>query len=242
MPQNTIYKDCHICSTTTDIHNSHTSLQVVVSKYCRSRCQRLQHYIHSMQARIAHTALNIADCRFIAGDDMKIGAKLGTVHTYHFALGHISVIIYRKLRRDDVDNLVTGRNVRFALVIDKQLNFLLSNDVFGTGSHPVSSRRNTLNMLSSNAYIHIVHFKMRIIFSKIVNSPFNRSDTLFQILHNAMVYAMGVCFTEADNFNLAEFIFSSGNSYDFGGTNVQSYNNWAFFCTHIAQFFGCNTL
>ncbi|MCY1546576.1 hypothetical protein D9M68_825780 [compost metagenome] len=139
MLQNTIYKHRHIRSTTTDIHNGYTRFQVIISQYGRCRCQRLQYQVFSIQICTFHAALDIFDGRFIAGDDMEVGTEFSTVHPDYRALRNIGNIVYREFCRNNINNLITCRDVCLALVAHQHFNLFFSDNLFRRSAYPVTT-------------------------------------------------------------------------------------------------------
>ena len=92
----------------------YTCFQVFLPHHGAGRCQWLQYQVLGMEIAFFHGAVNIADSVFVARTNMEVGAH------FHPAvpdgIGNVLEIIYRKLLRNYIYNLVAGRDIGLKLV------------------------------------------------------------------------------------------------------------------------------
>src|SRR4051812_24079074 len=110
---------------------------------------------------------------------MEVRSQLHTTHADW--VQHSSGVVYRKLLRNDVNNLVAGRNVGLILVAYEQVNVVLSNDIIGINTYAVATCLNALDMLTGNANVNFIYFKCLITVKAAANRFFNALNALVNI-------------------------------------------------------------
>src|SRR5690606_32877741 len=167
----------------------------------------------------------------IAGDDVEISAHFHTAHAY--GVYHIGGIIHGIILRNNVNNLITRRNVCPVLIPYQLVNIIFVYFALRMGAYAVASCLQAFDMLAGNAYIHFFELQMWIGLCTFFNGLLNSLDTLLNVHHHTMTYPCGFCLAEAEDFQLAKFIFPPGYGYHLSSAYVETDDDGLFFFGHI---------
>src|SRR5574343_1424889 len=152
MLQNPFIKNSYISSATTDIHNGYTGFHIFLTHYSSCRCERLQYKILGFQPAFLDGTIDITNGIFVAGDNMKIRADLHT--TISDRISDVGEIIYSELLWDHINDLITGRDISFALVFDQLIDVALRNFICCVLTNNVATSLQTLDMMTGNTYVY----------------------------------------------------------------------------------------
>src|SRR5689334_10692433 len=132
-----------------------------------------------MQTAFFNRTINVTDRIFITRNDVKICAHFYSAISYW--VGDILKIIYRKLLRYHIYDLVTCRNISFKLISDELINFTLRNFFIGTLPNDIAPGLQTLDMMARNSHVHFGNTEVGVGSITIVERHLNRFDGFVDI-------------------------------------------------------------
>ena len=218
MFQDAFIEHSQISCSTTNVYDGNTCFQVLVAHYSSSRRQWLQYQVFCDQPCFFNTAVDVADCIFITGDDVEIGSHFHTAVTNR--VRNILEIIYCKFLWNNIDDLITCRNISTILIRHQPVDFFLTDFFFYILTNDIAPGLQTFNMMTGDTYIYFTNLEIRIGCIAVFQCSLNGFDGLINVQHHSMLNAIAVGPAETKDLQLTKFIFSSGNSGNLGCSDV----------------------
>ena len=163
---------------------------------------------------------------------MKIGAHFYTIVPHR--VFDVLNIVYMKILRYHINDLVARRNKCFALVDDQLLNLRAFDFSIRVLANNISACLQAFNMVARNTYIYFTDLEIRITFITFFQCFLYGFDGLVDVEHLTMLHTITLGKTKAKYFQFAVFVLSTGDRCYFSSSNIKTNNDRWFIVTYRA--------
>ena len=191
-----------------------------------------------MKTGILNSVLDKLEVLDVGGDHVEVGHEVLASHADGRDVAAEGFTVDDVLLREDMDDFLAGIEHGVVLVGDEVLDILPLDETVVRGNHNAALGGTRLDVLSGDAHPHFVDVDVGLV-GGFFDSTANRLGGVGDVLHHTVLHALGVGFTEAQDFHFSRLDPHTHEAGDFGGSDVESNNDFVFhnyvlFCLFIS--------
>src|SRR5690606_600236 len=200
----------------------------LVAKHRKRAGQGLQDQLLGLQSRFFDALVDVVDRCSLGCDDMKVRLQTRSCHADR--IFDSAFIVDGIVLGHHVDNAIAWRHHDIVHIGRKPTDILYRDLLLRRCPHDTSVHDFTLDMLARDAdydvdNIYVCHIRA------VFHGLLDRIDSLFDISHDAPIYAVRDCLAHSEDFEFSKLVFTADDHADFGRPNIQAYNKIVVFHT-----------
>ena len=180
-----------------------------------------------METCILDGVLDILEILDVGSDHVEIGLESLASDADGRHLTAEGFAVDNELLGEDVDNFLTGLEHGVVLLGHEAVDILLGDEAVVGGNHDAAVGGARLDVLTGDAHPYLVDVDIGLV-GGFAHSATDGFGGVGDILYDAMLDTLGVGLAETENLDLVVVGADTDEAGDFGGTNVETYDNFIF--------------